>query len=94
MQIEANFNVSPPGRTPPATAPGRGGKVASDRAAFDDSVALEKALKDSPEVRPEVVEKAKQLVTNVPYPPPEVIAKISRLLGLELVEKPRESDSE
>jgi hypothetical protein len=50
---------------------------------------LEKSLHDTPDSRPEAVEKARQLINDVQYPPQETIKKISHLLAIKL-----KSDSE
>jgi hypothetical protein len=76
MEIKANLNASG-ANSPPA-------KAVSSRAAFTNSAALERALKDLPDARPEVVARARQLVNDPHYPPAVVIHKISMLIGAGL----------
>jgi hypothetical protein len=84
MNIEFNpNNVGKP--TPPqpaarqdATPPAR------DEAAFQNTVDLENKLRNIPLVRPERVERAKGLVTNVQYPPDEILVGLANLLAMHL----------
>lgn len=41
---------------------------------------LQDALSSQPEVRPEVVERAKQLMVDANYPPKEIIRRLSEML--------------
>ena len=56
----------------------------SDEMAFDQSQALDQRLQEQPAVRAEVVAKAKELVSDVHYPPQETIRKIASLLAMNL----------
>jgi hypothetical protein len=49
---------------------------------FAQSRSLEKKLAAEPDVRPEAVERARQLVSKASYPPPEVLEKIARTLAI------------
>ena len=55
---------------------------AEDQASFQNSEALNNALNSTPDVRPEVVTRAKDLVSSSIYPPPRVIRQISTLLAI------------
>jgi hypothetical protein len=57
--------------------------TAADEAEFSHAEALNRALEQVPEVRASKVERAKDLFTSVPYPPVEMIHRISRLLAKE-----------
>jgi hypothetical protein len=49
---------------------------------------LDQALASVPDVRPEVVERARNLVNLVQYPPAETMRKIARLLAMEIERNP------
>ncbi len=53
-----------------------------DQASFQNSAALNHTLSSTPDVRPEVVTRAKDLVSSTIYPPPRVIRQISTLLAM------------
>ncbi len=62
----------------------------SDAASFERVAALDRALRETPLVRPEVVARAKDLISDVKYPPAAAIEGIAALLALKL-ETGRES---
>src|SRR5882724_7178561 len=73
------------GATPPAPRPASGtAQPATDGASFPKSVALNRALGEVPNSRPEVVERAKSLISDVNYPPLVIIRKLSALLAIHL----------
>lgn len=84
MDINLNANVgavarataTPPEVRPPANPPAV--------AAFDKSQALTQSLESVTAARPDVVARAKELVSSSPYPPPETIRKIAVLLAINL----------
>ncbi len=51
---------------------------------FEAAAAVDSALERTPDVRPEVVERARRLVESPHYPPPETIRRIANLLALHL----------
>jgi hypothetical protein len=51
---------------------------------FEATDAVRKALRDTPDVRPEVVEAARQMIGQPTYPPRETINKLSQLLAMRL----------
>jgi hypothetical protein len=55
-----------------------------DQASFGGAKALDRQLAQTPDVRPSLVEDARQKVSLTEYPPPEVINRIARLLALQL----------
>lgn len=82
MQINPNSPLRPVptvGNSPWAPVKPRGEQGTVD---FKATEALEKALERAPDVRPEKVEKARQEVGQVDYPPKETIQRISQLLAL------------
>jgi hypothetical protein len=90
MEIKTRLEVAgmdgavPPQRAvPPAVAAPR------DGASFTDFTHLETALKNLPDSRPEAVGRAKQLITDVEYPSPELIAKLANLLASNVGSPPK-----
>ena len=69
-------NVSRPGS--------RAAQAAQDEVAFENSRALTTALQNTPESREDAVQRATKLVSDVHYPPPETIRKISHLLAIQI----------
>jgi hypothetical protein len=63
----------------PAAKPVKG---ESDQATFQRSEALNQAFQSTPDVRPDQVARARELIGNVEYPPRETIAKLSTLLAM------------
>lgn len=63
---------------PPPRALARTG----DEVSLEQSAALLTALADTPDVRPEEVERAKQLIGDVRWPPEETIRRIAELLAI------------
>ena len=59
-------------------------KAAVDAAEFPQTEALNKALANTQDVRPEVVARAKKLVSDPHYPPAEMIKRIANLLANNL----------
>ena len=62
----------------------RAAEAAQDEVAFENSRALTAALKNTPESRQDVVQRATELVGDVNYPPPETIRMISHLLAIQM----------
>jgi hypothetical protein len=56
-------------------------RLGSDAAEFRATAALEEALADTPDVRPDQVNRARELFASVQYPPAELIRGVSRLLA-------------
>jgi hypothetical protein len=84
MEINPNRNVNPalPAGVPvkPRTVTGN-----SDASSFEQSSTLNIALQSTPDVRPEVVSRAEDLVSSSSYPPREVIQRIANLLAANLI---------
>lgn len=59
-------------------------KPRSDRVTFDDSVALNSSLENVPDTRAAAVQRARDLIGDVAYPPEETIRKLSHLLAIKL----------
>ena len=59
-------------------------QTAHDQVAIENSRALSHALRETPEIRAEIVRRATELVGEPTYPPPETIRKISHLLAIQM----------
>lgn len=90
MQISPNSNTGPVPRTWWKALPPAPGGQGADTAQFDRAAALNRALADTPEGRPGEVERARELIGDVTYPPPETIKRIASLLALHLEDEPAE----
>ncbi len=84
MEINTNLNAGAAGRIAPSRPPVPAAKVITDDAVFAQSSALLDALKSLPSARVEAVERARNLVSDVNYPPRETIQRISDLLAMHL----------
>ena len=51
---------------------------------FQNTDTVEAKLKDLPPVRPEKVHRAKGLITDVKYPPDEMLVGIANLLAMQI----------
>lgn len=76
MEIKANSSVGavPPGTVP--TAP-RVRRVDPEVGDFQGTEALERAMAQTPEVRPEAVARGRALVALDEYPPPDVLRPLA-----------------
>ncbi len=84
MQIEPNTSASAVSRmtTAPLVVPKP--VPAADSAAFDRTAALNQALKDAAEARPEKVQMAQQLLGHVSWPPSQALQQIATLMAMHL----------
>lgn len=57
---------------------------AGETVSFERTRALEQRLKELPASRPEQVERARNLVADVKYPPAEMLDRIANLLALHV----------
>ncbi|MGO9202481.1 MAG: hypothetical protein ACLQM8_18310 [Limisphaerales bacterium] len=69
-----------PGR-PRGQAAGQEPRLEPDKADLNGSEALDRALQETPEVRPEKVAQAKALIEDAAYPSADVVAKIASLMA-------------
>lgn len=85
MEIEFNPNSSA-GKPDPVTPAARQDVVRSPRqdVPFQKTEALEDKLKEIPVVRPEQVERARSLVSDLKYPPDEMLNGIAHLLAMQI----------
>ncbi len=54
-----------------------------DAGEFTETEALRQAMASTPEVRADVVERARSLANNPNYPPEEIVRKLSQLFAAE-----------
>ena len=81
MHVNLNIrtDISVQGDSPaPARRPEAKG---TDHATFTQTAAVERALRDQPESRPEAVVRGEAVIGSPQYPPLEGIKRISRLLA-------------
>ena len=84
MQVNPSHQNDAVGQTEMIRRQAASRRPVSDGVSFDRSAALERALAATQEVRPEVVERARRLIEDTSYPPPEAINRIANLLGMKL----------
>ena len=84
--IHSTSNLNGYNRTDPASLltakPAASAKIDADngeRLSSSNTQALREALKSSPEIRPEVVERGKRLAVDGNYPPRAIIESLSKL---------------
>jgi hypothetical protein len=54
--------------------------IGADRFNSENTAALKAALQEQPEIRPEVVERAKLLAADPAYPSPDILRKVGEAL--------------
>jgi hypothetical protein len=86
MEIKPNYQApqvgaAQAGRPAPRPVPDESGQVD-----FSDSSRLEQQLQNLPDVRPEAVQRGRELVADKQYPPQEGIRKISQLLAMNFAD--------
>ena len=69
---DAPAPTGPTGARPPAVRP--------DRVSTQSAAALRAALTHQPEIRPEVVERARALANDPSYPSPEIIRQVAAVI--------------
>jgi len=93
MYMEINSNINAGGVQGPTSPqrPASPAKPAGDGVSFDNSAALESALKSLPDSRPEAVASAREKAINPNYPPPVLVHKLARLFAIQLQSEQSES---
>jgi hypothetical protein len=89
MEVNLNINTGParPVGSRPPTPPARPA-ASVEAVSFQNSAALDRAVRETTAVRPEAVARAQPLVANVQYPPAETIQAIASLLAMKLPGSP------
>jgi hypothetical protein len=86
MQVNPSHHSHTVGHTEQVRRAGASPRPAADGTAFERSAALNRSLVNTPDVRPQVVERARRLIEDTSYPPQEAIKKIANLLAMTLAE--------
>jgi hypothetical protein len=86
MHVNPSHHSDPVGQTELVRRSAATPRPVADDTSFERSAALNRSLADTPEVRSEVVERARRLIEDSSYPPPEAINKIADLLAMKLAE--------
>jgi hypothetical protein len=84
MEVNSNQNIDAAHRVIINRASSKGMPRESDTTSFERVAALDRALRETPLVRPEVVARAKELISDVKYPSNAAIEGIAALLALKL----------
>lgn len=84
MQIDPNSHITPTPRQGVSHGSPRGTVQQGGGASFDQAAQLNQALRQTPEVRPDVVARARLLTGDLKYPPDLTIQRIARLLAIQL----------
>lgn len=84
MEVKANNNVDVAQRVIVSQTKPRPARLESDTTSFYRVAALDEALQATPSSRPEAVARAKELLSDVLYPPADTIEGIATLLALKL----------
>jgi hypothetical protein len=83
MEIRSNLNVGKAEAASVEKPVSRPVAAASeDTAVFQAAVQVRQTLREVPDVRPEIVERARRLVGDPGYPPRETLQKIATLLAI------------
>ena len=85
MEVNPNIGAGPVQRvaSKPLVAP-RSKPAETDSASFHDAEAVNGALRQTSDVRPEAVAQARELGADVKYPPLKMIQAIANLLAMKL----------
>jgi hypothetical protein len=72
------------GATAKTSSKGLAVKKAAEGASFSGAAGLEEALQTTPDVRPAAVDRARGLVNDAQYPPPETVKQLATFLASRL----------
>ena len=85
--MEVNLNVKSAGPAVANVAPQTRVKTLSgnsDAPQFSAAAALNESFGETPDIRPEAVDKARRLISQSSYPPAETVKKIAVLLAFNI----------
>lgn len=94
MQVNPSHHSDPVGQTELVRRSAAAAQPAGDGASFERSAALNRSLTGTPDVRQEVVERARRLIEDTSYPPQVAINKIADLLAMKLAQEAQPGESE
>jgi hypothetical protein len=84
MQIDPKTTPTAVGWVDTSHPVARKARVESDYVSFGSTEALEQDYQQVPRVRVEAVSRARELVAQATYPPPETLKRIANLLAMQL----------
>ena len=84
MEIKSNMGAGGVPEMTPSKRSAQSSQSSSDGVSFTSSQALDAALESSPNVRPEQVQRARELINDPNYPPMVTIRKFSALLAIHI----------
>jgi hypothetical protein len=84
MEIDANMNPGAVNGLFPATRSAAGAKPVAGSDSFASSAALETALKNTADTRPEAVARGLDLINSGNYPSADAVKKLSGFLASQL----------
>jgi hypothetical protein len=84
MEVNNNINIDTAQWVKVNQARQRASQSGADTTSFYRVEALDQAMKATPAVRPEAVERAKKLIAEIRYPGDETIRGIASLLALKI----------
>ena len=82
MEVKANNNIDAPQRLAINQARPRPASAGLDTATFSSVAALDRAMAETPVARAEAVNRAKEMIGDVKYPPTDTINGIAMLLAM------------
>ncbi len=84
MEIKLNTNLDSVARIANAQRPVRVSQTTATVDSFASSQALDARLAELPDIRPEMVEHARNIIGDPIYPPTEVSQRIATLLAMQI----------
>ncbi|MDB6020632.1 MAG: hypothetical protein JWQ04_489 [Pedosphaera sp.] len=84
MEINANMNAGGVNPLIPAKRPAAGVKPMAEDNAFASSTALEETLKKIPDLRPQAIDRARDLISDPNYPTSENLKQLAKFLAAKL----------
>jgi hypothetical protein len=84
MEVKLNNSASPVSQVLARVIKSAKTQPSEAVASFARSDALNRTLAATPDVRPDVVARARQLVAQPAYPPKDVLERIARLISSEI----------
>lgn len=94
MEVKANINIDAAQRVIVNQTRVQPPQSQTDTASFRRSEALNHALQATPAARPEAVARARELISDVLYPPADTIEGIAALLALNMAESKHTSENQ
>ncbi len=87
MEINPHLNTGRIEGVGPGRPAQQAARVLADNVDLSSAGALDEALRNTPEVRIDSVQRARELVNDPAYPPREMIRQIARLVASNLPEE-------